>query len=161
MVVIFVYDDHCRHLRWSSPPHPYPDKAQIWTCSSRRGSRKWSRSPCNNRTSSRTRSTSPDSFYPNFLPLAEKSAKHYLTPPRSGWSRFKWTFSETLHLMLVHISCFNPGGLIRVVKVSRALEIKSSSSWMHLFAWNKSIRCNEKTYSLKSLMTSFTFARKW
>ena len=62
MMVIFVYDDHCHHLRWSFPPHPYPDKAQIWTCSSRRGSRKWSRPPYNNRTSSRTRSTSPDSF---------------------------------------------------------------------------------------------------
>ena len=62
MMVIFVYYDHCRHLRWSSPPPPYPDKARTWTCSSRRGSRKWSRSPCNNRTSSRTRSTSPDSF---------------------------------------------------------------------------------------------------
>ena len=50
------------HLHWSSPPHPCQGRVQSWRSSDRRGSHRWSRSPCNSRTSSQTGNRNPRSF---------------------------------------------------------------------------------------------------
>ena len=52
----------CPHLRWSSPPRPYPSRARSWRSCALRGSRRRSPCPRSTRTSSQTGSRSPGWF---------------------------------------------------------------------------------------------------
>ena len=68
------------HLHWSSPPHPYQGRVQSWRSSDRRGSHRWSRSPCNSRTSSQTGNRNPRSF------------SHIFTFHLKFWPHVVWFF---------------------------------------------------------------------
>ena len=96
------------HLHWSSPPHPYQGRVQSWRSSDRRGSHRWSRSPCNSWTSSQTGNRNPRSF------------SHIFTFHLKFWPQVGF-FLSLANLMLVHVSCFYPSRLIGVVKAPGTL----------------------------------------